>query len=193
MSFFRGLRFACLLSAIVVGISFATPAQSGQSHPPQDTWQNPGPIDGDADRGQSDVPIPKGAAAIEQVNAKCSTTLIVAADALFKRHRWTLNFDAGETMDVLGKLVAKAGKHPARIESFTDSLGPESDNQSVTEKRAITVRGWLVNHGLVPQSTLAEGFGSRNPVAPNDRPDGSDNPTGRQKNRRIEIVIDTCK
>ena len=62
----------------------------------------------------------------------------------------------------------------------------------LSEKRAITVRGWLVNHGYVPEGTPIEGLGQRNPVAPNTRPDGSDDPEGRQKNRRIEIVIDTC-
>ena len=157
-----------------------------QDQQPRQTVQT-GPID--EPRGAEKEPtgpaIAKGKQAITQINAKCSTTLSVSADALFKANRWTLNPDAVETMDVLGPLMAKAGKHPVRIDSFTDS-----DDQTVSEKRAITMRGWLVNHGYVAEGTPVEGFGKRNPVAP--KPEDSDHPEGRQKNRRVDIVIDTC-
>lgn len=177
----------CLASAHLV---FAVP-QNRQSQQAVQT----GPIDEPrgAEKEPTGPPIRKGKEAITQVNAKCSTTLSVSADALFKANRWTLNPDAFETMDVLGPMIAKAGKHPARIESYTDSTASDSDNQAVSEKRAITIRGWLVNHGYLHEGTPIQGFGSNNPVAPNTKPDGSDNPKGRQKNRRIEIVIDTCR
>ena len=63
-------------------------------------------------------PVAKGAAAITQQDAKCSTRIIVNADALFKPGRWTLNPDGAETMGALAPLVVKAGKHPVRIEAF---------------------------------------------------------------------------
>jgi len=167
--------------------------QSGQTAPPQDTVQT-APIDEprSAQHKPSGPPIVKGAGAIKQVDAKCSTTLTVADDALFQPRRWTLNPDAGQTMNALGPMIAKAGKHPVHIKSFTDSGDSDSYAQMLSEKRATTVRGWLVNHGYVPEGTPIEGLGQSNPVAPNTKPDGSDDPEGRQKNRRIEIVIDTC-
>jgi outer membrane protein OmpA-like peptidoglycan-associated protein len=196
---FAGIRFnsishiarIALTSIFLVGagLAFAVP----QAQPSQDAVQT-APIDEPrgAEHKPSGPPIVKGSGAIKQVDAKCSTTLTVADDALFQPRRWTLNPDAGQTMNALGPMIAKAGKHPVRIESFTDPAGSDDDNQSVSEKRAITVRGWLVNHGYVPEGTPIEGLGQRNPVAPNTKPDGSDDPEGRQKNRRIEIVIDTC-
>jgi flagellar motor protein MotB len=45
---------------------------------------------------------------------------------------------------------------------------------------------------LATQQTPATGYGKKRPVAPNQHPDGSDNPAGRQQNRRVEVVIDTC-
>ena len=180
-----------LASIFLVGVSIACAVLQTQSS--QNTVQT-APINEPraAQPKPSGPPIVKGAGAIQQVDAKCSTTLTVADDALFQPRRWTLNPDAGQTLNALGPMIAKAGKHPVRIESFTDSAGSDSYSQMLSEKRAITVRGWLVNHGYVPEGTPIEGLGRRNPVAPNSKPDGSDDPEGRQKNRRIEIVIDTC-
>jgi outer membrane protein OmpA-like peptidoglycan-associated protein len=41
--------------------------------------------------------------------------------------------------------------------------------------------------------STVKGFGKTRPIAPNTNPDGSDNPDGRRKNRRVELVIDTCQ
>jgi outer membrane protein OmpA-like peptidoglycan-associated protein len=181
--------------ALAVGIvsAFAYP-QSGQIQQPKGTWQTPGPIQQPRGTWQKpgDIQVPKGIQAIKQQDGRCSTKLVVGADALFEFNRWTLEPDAAQTLDALGPLIAKAGKHPARIEGFTDSIGSDSYNQMLSEKRAITVRGWLVNHGYVPEGTPIKGFGKNDPVAANTKPDGSDNPEGRQKNRRVEVVIDTC-
>jgi outer membrane protein OmpA-like peptidoglycan-associated protein len=141
----------------------------------------------------SGLPVSKGAAAIEQHSAKCSLTLTVSADALFGIDRWTLNPDAGQTLDVLGPMIANAGKHPVHIEAFTDSTTADDYAHMLTEKRAITVRGWLVNHGFLPEATTIDGLGKHNPLVSNPKPDGADDPLGRQRNRRMEVVIDTCK
>lgn len=47
--------------------------------------------------------------------------------------------------------------------------------------------------GALPAATPIQGWGKRRPVAPNAKPDGSDDPAGRQKNRRVEVVLDLCK
>jgi outer membrane protein OmpA-like peptidoglycan-associated protein len=193
----RGLRLRLMVIGICVisgaHIALAASAQAGQTSPPQNTVQT-GPINEPRGAEEKPIgpPIVKGIQAIKQTDAKCSETLSVGADALFGPKRWTLNPDAGQTLDALGPLITKAGKHPVRIESFTDSAGSDSHNQMLSEKRAITVRGWLVNHGFVPEGTPIEGFGQHNPVAPNTKADGSDDPEGRQKNRHVDIVIDTC-
>jgi outer membrane protein OmpA-like peptidoglycan-associated protein len=62
-------------------------------------------------------------------------------------------------------------------------------------KRAETVRGWLDAHGFLAglPKVDVKGYGKTRPVAPNKKPDGSDDPAGRQKNRRVEVVADTCR
>jgi outer membrane protein OmpA-like peptidoglycan-associated protein len=77
-----------------------------------------------------------------------------------------------------------------RIEGHTDAKGSDAYNQKLSERRAQSVRQWLVQKEGVDGSKMApQGFGARKPVAPNNKPDGSDDPEGRQKNRRVEIVL----
>jgi outer membrane protein OmpA-like peptidoglycan-associated protein len=62
----------------------------------------------------------------------------------------------------------------------------------LSENRAVSVKNWLVrNAGVSASRITTRGFGETKPVAPNTNPNGSDNPAGRQKNRRVEITIRT--
>jgi len=122
-------------------------------------------------------PAVKGTQAISEQSTKCEERLVVNADALFVPGRWTFNPDAGETMDVLGAMIAKAGRHSARIEAYANSGGSESYNQTLAKNRAVTVRGWLVNNGYVPEGAPVAGFTK----------------LGSGKKERVEIVMETCK
>ena len=63
-------------------------------------------------------------------------------------------------------------------------------NWGGTDKRAAAVKSWLVQKGSVNGKQIkTKGWGKANAVAPNINPDGSDNPDGRQKNRRVEITV----
>ena len=53
------------------------------------------------------------------------------------------------------------------------------------------VKAWLLAHQFVPAGAAINGAGEMRPVAPNTKPDGSDDPAGRQRNRRVDVVIDT--
>jgi outer membrane protein OmpA-like peptidoglycan-associated protein len=142
-------------------------------------------------RGQEEMepPVAKGSKAIRQQREKCSTHLIVNADALFKPHRWTLNPDAAQTLDALGPLITKTGKHPARILAYTKASDSESENRDVAQRRAITVRTWLVNHQFVSESTPAEA--SRTKLSAKGTP-VSQNAQPHQDNGTIEVIVDSC-
>jgi len=143
---------------------------------------------GDSEHEPAGPPVAKGAAAITQRKTRCTTRIVVKADALFAPRRWTLNPDAFVTLDVLAPMVARGGSHPVRIEAFTASEADRSDSRSLSEKRAITVRGWLMNKGWVPENTPIAGF------AVPDRTSGSCGvPEGAQKNSCVEVVIETCR
>src|SRR2546421_430108 len=73
------------------------------------------------------------------------------------------------------------------IEGHTDSKGSEEYNQRLSERRAEAVASALDREGVSQSRTHARGFGKKYPIAPNQNSDGSDNPPGRAKNRRVEV------
>jgi len=75
------------------------------------------------------------------------------------------------------------------IEGHTDAKGSASYNQKLSEHRAESVKTWLVGKGISEQIIWTRGWGAAKPVAPNSKPNGADDPEGRQKNRRVEITI----
>jgi outer membrane protein OmpA-like peptidoglycan-associated protein len=97
-----------------------------------------------------------------------------------------------ETLVLLEPEIAAGGKHRVIVEGHTDGVGTDAYNMRLSEQRARAVRDWLVQRGVVPADTEIKGFGKTRPVASNQTINGRDNPEGRQKNRRVEIAINTC-
>jgi len=78
----------------------------------------------------------------------------------------------------------------AEIGSHTDAHGSDQYNQKLSQKRAQSVVDYLVNKKGIERSRLkARGYGEKQPIAPNDNEDGTDNPEGRQMNRRTEFRV----
>lgn len=190
------LRLSPLGIAGMAVLALASPlAAQGEIQKPRDTWQKPGEIQQPRGTWQqpSEIQVPRGIQAIRTEDEKCAKRFLVGADALFEFDKATLTPEAEETLRALVPLLAKAGKKPLTIEGHTDTKGADDYNQTLSEKRAAAVRDWLVAHGAAPASTPTRGWGERRPVAPNSRPDGADDPAGRQKNRRVEVVMDLCR
>ncbi len=182
------------LAAIALLLSLPAAAQH-EIQQPKDKWQKPGEIQKPRDTWQQpgEIQVPKGIQAIRTEDAKCTKRFLVGADALFEFDQATLTPDAEVTLEALVPLLVKAGKHPATIEGHSDAKGSDAYNQTLSEKRARTVKDWLVAKDVLPAATPIQGWGKRRPVAPNTKPDGTDDPAGRQKNRRVEVVLDLCK
>jgi outer membrane protein OmpA-like peptidoglycan-associated protein len=105
------------------------------------------------------------------------------ADVLFAFGKYELQPAAREALAKFsGIVLAHQGLHLS-VEGYTDSVGSDAFNQTLSEQRASAVRDYLVQQGLDPTSITATGFGKANPVASNDTADG------RQQNRRVEIII----
>ena len=79
------------------------------------------------------------------------------------------------------------GTGTVTIEGHTDAIGSDADNQALSERRAAAVRGALEAALGSGYQYTSVGFGETRPVAPNTKPDGSDDPDGRALNRRVEI------
>jgi len=117
-------------------------------------------------------------------------TIDLAADVLFDFDKYTLRPIANDTLRKVGQVAASYPSSPMLIEGHTDGKGTHPYNMKLSENRADAVKNWLVQNASIAGSRItAQGWGETKPVAPNKKPDGSDNPEGRQKNRRVEIVL----
>jgi outer membrane protein OmpA-like peptidoglycan-associated protein len=113
-------------------------------------------------------------------------------DVLFDFDKTNLKPAAEETLKKLATIIRSKSKGLVLINGYTDSKGSDPYNRKLSEGRANSVKQWLTTQGGISTVTLqTRGFGKANPVAPNTRPDGSDDPDGRAKNRRVEVVIPT--
>lgn len=75
------------------------------------------------------------------------------------------------------------------IGSHTDGLGTDEYNNDLSQRRAQSVVNYLITKGITENRLSAKGYGKSQPIAPNQNEDGSDNPDGRQKNRRTEFRV----
>jgi len=76
-----------------------------------------------------------------------------------------------------------------QIASHTDNLGDDRYNLLLSQRRAEYVVRYLAEKGISKKRLSAVGYGENAPIAPNQNADGSDNPSGREKNRRTEFSI----
>src|ERR1022692_51261 len=128
---------------------------------------------------------------LEVTETKTEIHIDLAADVLFDLDKSTLRPAARDTLHQAASIIRSNAKaSTVRIDGYTDAKGSDAYNHGLSERRAEAVRRWFVaNEGLQEVKFAAKGFGAKNPVAPNTKPDGSDDPNGRQKNRRVEITI----
>ena len=120
---------------------------------------------------------------ILQTNDSARGLIVNMSDVLFDTGSFTLKPGAREKLaKVSGILLAHPGL-TMQIEGHTDSVGGDAFNVRLSEQRANSVRDFLGEQGVSPSSITAQGFGKAEPVATNDTPEG------RQRNRRVEIVV----
>jgi outer membrane protein OmpA-like peptidoglycan-associated protein len=167
----------------------------GEIQQPKGPWITPGEIQ--QPKGlwiaPGEIQVPKGIEAVKITTTGCENRLSVLADALFDFDKANLRPDAEATLKAALPEFTKAAGRPSRVEGHTDGKGTDAYNMKLSEARGRTVRDWLGANGAIPTSTPIKAYGKRMPIAPNTTPDGRDDPEGRQKNRRVEIVFETCK
>ena len=118
----------------------------------------------------------------------CGTVITLEDSILFDFGKSDIRPDAAQTLSTLATVLNNAKVPTAHIYGHTDSVSDEAFNQKLSEDRANAVMNDLSKNGVT--ATLdATGYGETKPIAPNENPDGSDNPAGRALNRRVEIYI----
>jgi outer membrane protein OmpA-like peptidoglycan-associated protein len=109
--------------------------------------------------------------------------VMTLGDVLFDTGRAELNSGAGRKMDQLSQFLVEHPDRRVQIDGFTDSVGTDSYNEDLSQRRADAVKAALIGRGVQPSRIGTEGYGKAYPVA-NNTDSG-----GRQLNRRVEVVI----
>lgn len=118
------------------------------------------------------------------------TRPIIIENIYYDFASYNLRDDSKTTIDTtLLKLMNDYPSIIIEISSHTDSIGSDESNMTLSQNRAQSVVNYLIQKGIKSERLIAKGYGKTMPIAPNSNPDGSDNPEGRQKNRRTEFKI----
>jgi outer membrane protein OmpA-like peptidoglycan-associated protein len=125
----------------------------------------------------------------EQLNSILQTRdsargLIVSmSDVLFDTGKYSLKPGAREKLAKVAGILLAYPTLNIEVGGYTDNVGSDEMNQTLSENRAGSVRDYLVQEGVLTNSVSARGFGNTLPVASND------NSSGRQQNRRVELLV----
>jgi outer membrane protein OmpA-like peptidoglycan-associated protein len=115
----------------------------------------------------------------------------LAADVLFDVDRSDLNAEARTRVDELAQELSDLGGRTVTIQGHTDDQGTPDYNQALSERRATAVADRLRTN-LDDEFVLeATGYGETRPVAPNQAADGTDDPEGQARNRRVVVSFPT--
>lgn len=105
------------------------------------------------------------------------------SDVLFDTGKYSLRPAAREKLAKVGGIIMGHPGLKLEVEGYTDNIGSDEYNQKLSEQRGGAVRDYLTEEGIAGGSITSTGFGKADPVASNDTG------AGRQRNRRVELVI----
>lgn len=109
--------------------------------------------------------------------------VVTLGDVLFETGNAQLRGGIPNNLDKLADFLKRFDTRTVMIEGHTDSVGSDDSNMSLSQRRADSVQAYLVGQGVAAQRISADGKGEGSPIADND------SPTGRQQNRRVEVII----
>jgi outer membrane protein OmpA-like peptidoglycan-associated protein len=109
--------------------------------------------------------------------------IVSMPDVLFDFNKYTLKPEARERLARISGIVLAYPDLKLQIEGYTDAIGSDEYNQTLSEKRAEAVRDYLVSSGVTINNVSAQGMGKADPVADNSTA------AGRKLNRRVEMIV----
>lgn len=134
-------------------------------------------------------------AVLKDLGAKVTDAEIridLSADVLFDFDKADVKKAAEPQLQKVATVIKAHPDAAVSIEGHTDGKGTDAYNNALSEKRAASVKAWLAANADVNATKIStKGLGKTKPVAPNAKPDGSDDAEGRAKNRRVEVVVRT--
>src|SRR5215469_11142508 len=159
--------------------------------------ENPGKADNEdtADPSTGNAGVPAGFSNLDELLAGSGKVghgappILMPTDLLFDYDSANLRPGATASLQKLGKLIQRNPQANFKVEGHTDSFGSDEYNMDLSQRRAETVKVWLVaNMGIDPDRVQTQGYGKTRLIVPADR-----SVEEQQLNRRVEIVIRTKK
>lgn len=114
---------------------------------------------------------------------------IILENIYYDFAKWDIRSDAAQELDKLVDILIDNPEISIELSSHTDSVDTESYNIRLSQRRAESAVDYIVSAGINASRITAKGYGEAHPIARNTNPDGTDNPEGRQKNRRTEFKV----
>lgn len=125
---------------------------------------------------------------IEEIGDKLHVR--VPLNLLFEFDHYDLRPGAEQVLQTVRHIAQSRGASGMELHGHTDAKGTDEYNQRLSNLRTYTVKHWLITEGgFAATRVKTQGHGETLPVAPNNYPNGTDNPRGRAMNRRVEFII----
>ena len=115
--------------------------------------------------------------------------IFVLENIYYEFNRAEIRPDAAIELDKLVQILIDNPEIKIELSSHTDSVATVEYNMDLSQRRAESAVNYIIQRGISPDRLVAKGYGELRPVARNTNPDGTDNPEGRQRNRRTEFKI----
>jgi outer membrane protein OmpA-like peptidoglycan-associated protein/tetratricopeptide (TPR) repeat protein len=115
--------------------------------------------------------------------------IFVLENIYYEFNKADIRPDAAKELDKLVQILIDNPEIKIELSSHTDSVATVEFNLDLSQRRAESAVNYLIQRGISPDRLVAKGYGELRPIARNTHPDGTDNPEGRQKNRRTEFKI----
>jgi outer membrane protein OmpA-like peptidoglycan-associated protein len=123
------------------------------------------------------------------LDRKAKNLKFVLNNIYFAYNMADINPVAGRELDKLVQLLNDNPEIKIEMGSHTDSVASDAYNIELSQRRAESTVNYLIRKGIDPKRLEAKGYGESVPIARNTNPDGTDNPAGRDRNRRTEFRI----
>jgi outer membrane protein OmpA-like peptidoglycan-associated protein len=137
---------------------------------------------------EEDDYVPEPALVSIKLDAREERPVTLPGDVLFAFDSAEISLEGIKALTYLADLLNNRGRRPVRIVGHTDGIGRAEYNVMLSRRRAAAVKAWLVRHGVDGASDFrVDGRGEREPLLPERRPDGSDDPVARARNRRVMV------
>jgi outer membrane protein OmpA-like peptidoglycan-associated protein len=137
----------------------------------------------DADKAAMRTKLSEQLNSILQTRDSARGLIVSMSDVLFDTGKYSLKAAAREKLAKVAGILLAYPSLNIEVGGYTDNVGGDAMNQTLSENRANSVRDYLVQEGVATNSVSAKGFGNTLPVASNE------NSTGRQQNRRVELLV----